>query len=112
LPGQTVAFSPGTFSAQSGASLGAASTANLALRFTRITGTAAAVSSPTFSSSTFPPYFGLAISQQFQTTSGRLSLDGISSLNNLPNGSAFSATALYLGSPSSPQFSAQSVRAH
>ncbi|HEY1424883.1 MAG TPA: hypothetical protein VGF20_15630 [Candidatus Acidoferrum sp.] len=112
LPGQTVALIPQTFSAQSGATLGTASTADLALRFTRITGVAAAVSSPTFSAAAFPPYFGLAVAQQFQTTNGRLSLDGISSLSSLSNGGTFSATALYLGSPSSPQFSAQAVRAH
>lgn len=112
LPGQTVALIPQSFSAQSGATPGTASTADLALRFTRITGTAAAVSSPTFSATTFPPYFGLAVAQQFQTTNGRLSLDGISSLSSLSNGGTFSATALYLGSPASPQFAAQAVRAH
>jgi hypothetical protein len=112
LPGQTVALMPQSFSAQSGATLGTANTQNLFLRLTRMTGTAAAVSSPTFSATALPPYFGLAVAQLFQTTNGRLSLDGISSLNNLSNGSTFSATALYLGSPASPQFSAQAIRAH
>jgi hypothetical protein len=112
LPGQTVAFSPGSFSAQSGATLGTATAQNLSLRFTRITATAAAVSSSIFGATAFPPYFGLALAQQFQTTNGRLSLDGVSSLNNLSSGNTFSATALYLGSPASPQFSAQAVRAH
>jgi len=50
--------------------------------------------------------------QEFGTTSGRLSLDGVSTLTGITNGSTFSTSALYLGTPSSPQFVAQTVRAH
>lgn len=110
LPGQTVAFPVTTFTAQSIAAVGAASTSDLALRFTRITGVVGSSSSPVFSATAFPPYFGLTIPQQFQTTSGRLSLDGISNLASISAGNTFSSTALYIGPPASPMFSAQSVR--
>jgi hypothetical protein len=112
LPGQTVAFPVLTFSAQSGTTPGTASSQDLALRFTRITATMGSATSPVFSATTFPPYFGITTSQQFQTTTGRLSLDGVSDLTSISSSSTFSTTALYLGPPVSPQFAAQSVRAH
>ena len=111
-PGQTVAFPAVSFTAQSGATLGTASTHDLALRFTRITAAIGSTSSPVFSATAFPPYFGLTVGQQIQTTSGRLSLDGIAHLSSMSAGNAFSSTALYVGPPASPMFSAQSVRTH
>ena len=111
-PGQTVAFPALTFTAQSGVTPGSATAKDLALRFTRITATLGSVSSPTFSATTFPPFFGITVPQQFQTTSGRLSLDGVSNLASLSAGATFSTTALFVGPPVAPQFSAQSVRAH
>jgi hypothetical protein len=112
LPGQTVAFPVLTFTAQSGATPGTATSHDLALRFTRFSAVMGTPALPVFSATTFPPFFGLATGQQFQTTSGRLSVDGASSLTSIPGGSTFSTTALYIGLPVAPQFAAQSVRAH
>ncbi len=112
LPGQTVAFPVLTFTAQSGVTPGSATGKDLALRFSRFSVVMANSTLPIFSSTTFPSYYGLISSQNFQTTSGRLSLDGVSSLTSIANGSTFSTAALYIGPPTSPQFSALSVRAH
>jgi hypothetical protein len=112
LPGQTLALPVLTFSAQSGTTLGTASAQNVALRFTRFSAVMANPTLPVFSAVTFPPFFGLATAQQLQTTSGRLSVDGVSSLTSIPAGNTFSTTALYVGPPVAPAFTAQSVRAH
>jgi len=112
LPGQTVAFPVLTFTAQSGVTPGSATGKDLALRFSRFSAVMANSTLPIFSATTFPSYYGLISPQNFQTTSGRLSLDGVSSLTSIANGSTFSTTALYVGGPTSPQFSALSVRAH
>ena len=112
LPGQTVAFPVSTFSAQSGTTPGAASSQNLALRFTRFTAVMSTPTSPQFNATTFPPFFGITTPQLFQTTSGRLSLDGVSNLTSISAGGAFSTTALYVGPPVAPPFSVLSVRAH
>jgi hypothetical protein len=112
LPGQTIALLATSFTAQSGVTPGSAGTTQIALRFSRITGTMASVALPFFSSSSLPPFYGLATLQEFGTTAGRLSLDGVSSLTGISNGSTISTSALYIGSPSSPQFVAQTVRAH
>ena len=112
LPGQSIALLATSFTAQSGSTPGSAGTAQIALRFSRISGTLASVALPFFSGSSLPPFYGLATLQEFGTTSGRLSLDGVSALTGISNGSTISTSALYIGSPSSPQFVAQSVRAH
>jgi len=112
LPGQTLAIPVSSFTAQSGVTPGTAGTTQIALRFSRITGTMATVALPFFSGSSFPSFYGFATSQEFGTTAGRLSLDGVSSLTGISNGSTFSTSALYIGSPSSPQLVSQTVRAH
>jgi hypothetical protein len=114
LPGQTVAFPTLSFTAQASGSLGSASAKDLALRFTRLSGQVTSAAMPVFSGdgTTLPIYFGLTTLQQFQTTPGRLSVDGVSNLAALPVGNTFSTTALYLGIPVSPQFASQTVRAH
>jgi len=112
LPGQTVAIAVSAFTAQSGATPGTASSQNLALRFTRFTAVIAAATLPVFNATNFPPFFGLTTGQQFQTTSGRLSLDGVSNLTSIAAGGTFSTTALYVGPPVAPSFSVLSVRAH
>jgi hypothetical protein len=112
LPGQTIAFPAITFIAQSGVTTGSAGTQNIALRYTRISGTVTSVALPFFSGNNLSPFFGLTLIQEFGTTNGRLSLDGVSTLTGIANGSAYSTSALYLGTPSSPQFVAQTVRAH
>ncbi len=112
LPGQTLAIPVSSFTAQSGVTPGAAGASQIALRFSRITGTMASVALPFFSGNSFPSFYGFATSQEFGTTAGRLSLDGVSSLPGISNGSTFSTTALYIGSPSSPQLVSQTVRAH
>ena len=112
LPGQTVAFPVLTFTAQSGVTPGTATSHDLALRFTRFSAVMGTPALPVFSATTFPLFFGLATGQQFQTTSGRLSVDGASSLTSITTGSTFSTAALYIGLPVAPQFAAQSVRAH
>jgi hypothetical protein len=112
LPGQTVAIAVSAFTAQSGATPGTASSQNLALRFTRFTAVIGTATLPVFNATNFPPFFGLATGQQFQTTSGRLSLDGVSNLTSIAAGGTFSTTALYVGPPVTPSFSVLSVRAH
>ncbi len=112
LPGQTVALPVLTFTAQSGSTPGAASSQNLALRFTRFTAVISTATSPQFNATTFPPFFGITTPQLFQTTSGRLSLDGVSNLTSISGGGTFSTTALYVGPPVAPAFSVLSVRAH
>jgi hypothetical protein len=100
------------FTAQSGSTPGTASSQNLALRFTRFTAVMSTPTSPQFNATTFPSFFGITTPQLFQTTSGRLSLDGVSGLTSIPGGGTFSTTALYVGPPVAPTFSALSVRAH
>jgi hypothetical protein len=112
LPGQTVAFPVLTFTAQSGTTPGAASSQDLALRFTRFTAVMSTPTSPQFNATTFPAFFGITTPQLFQTTSGRLSLDGVSNLTSISGGGTFSTTALYVGPPVAPPFSVLSVRAH
>jgi len=113
LPGQTIAFAALSFTAQAGGALGSASAKDLALRFTRLSGQVTSTATLVFSgdATTLPPYFGLIPVQQFQTTSGRLSVDGVSNLASLPVGNTFSTSALYLGLPAAPQFASQTVRA-
>ncbi len=112
LPGQTVAIAVSAFTAQSGSTPGTASSQNLALRFTRFTAVIGTATLPVFNATNFPPFFGLATGQQLQTTSGRLSLDGVSNLTSIAAGGTFSTTALYVGPPVTPSFSVLSVRAH
>lgn len=112
LPGQTVAMPVSAFTALSGSTPAAVTTASLALRFTRVTGVASAVSSPLFTGTAFPGFLGIATPQSFQTTSGRLSLDGFTNLASLPIGNTFSSSTLFLGTTSTPAFSAQSIRTH
>jgi hypothetical protein len=112
LPGQTVAIAVSAFTAQSGATPGTASSQNLVLRFTRFTAVIGTATLPVFNATNLPPFFGLATGQQFQTTSGRLSLDGVSNLTSIAAGGTFSTTALYVGPPVAPSFSVLSVRAH
>ena len=111
-PGQTIAFPVISFSPQSGVTPGTASTDTVALRFTRLSGVMTSPSSPVFSADTFPSFFGLASARQFQTTTGRLSVDGASSLSGISSGTIISTTALYVGPSSTPTFTAQTVRAH
>jgi hypothetical protein len=112
LPGQTVAIAVSAFTAQSGATPGTASSQNLALRFTRFSAVLSTPTSPQFNATTFPSFFGITTPQLLQTTGGRLSLDGVSNLTSIAAGGTFSTTALYVGPPVAPQFSALSVRAH
>jgi len=112
LPGQTLAIAVSAFTAQSGATPGTASSQNLALRFTRFTAVMSTPTSPQFNATAFPPFFGITTPQLFQTTSGRLSLDGVSNLTSISGGGTFSTTALYVGPPVAPPFSVLSVRAH
>jgi len=114
VPGQTTASPTLSFGAQSGTTPGTTTASDIALSFTRSTTSLATASLPDFSGNAtgFPPFFGIAINQQFRTTSGRLSLDGVSVLTSIPAGSTFSTSALYVGPPVAPQFAAQTVRAH
>ena len=111
-PGMTVAFPVTAFTPQSGTTPGSTTTTTFALRFTRLTAVIGSASLPDFSANTFPPFFGIATSQQMRTTSGRLSVDGATSLTAIPVGNTISTSALYLGLPASPLFAAQSVRVH
>jgi hypothetical protein len=113
-PGMTVAFPVSAYTPQSGATPGSTSTGTFALRFTRITSATVTASLPDFSvnGSEFPPFFGLTSNPLVRTTSGRLSVDGATSLTNIPVGSTISTSAFFLGQPTSPLFAAQTVRAH
>jgi hypothetical protein len=111
-PGMTVAFPVTAYVAQSGSTPGSTTASTFALRFTRVTALMGAPGTPLFTANTFPPYFGIPSNQQFQVTSGRLSLDGVSTLNGVPVGNSITASALFLGSTGGIEFAAQSVRAH
>lgn len=114
LPGMTVGFPVTKFTPQSGNTPGATSTTTFSLRFTRVTTTMVTPSLPDFSvsGSSFPPFFGITSNQQMRTFNGRLSVDGASNLTSIAAGATVSASALYLGPTSLPQFAAQTVRAH
>jgi len=113
-PGMTVLFPVTAYTAQSSGTPGAASTVSFALRFSRVTTTMAAATSPDFSitGTAVPPFFGISSNQQARTTAGRLSLDGAQTVTAIPVGKTISTSALYLGTTSSPAFAAQSVRTH
>jgi hypothetical protein len=120
-PGQTVAISLSGFVVASGNSAFASATANgVALRFSRVTGTVVNPTSPQFSATSFPPYFGFTINPLVQiTTTGpgtTTDFDGTSSFTEAA-GDTVSISALYFGSATSPippawSFSAATIRRH
>jgi hypothetical protein len=118
-PGQTVAISVSGFVAANGSSAFGTATANgAALRFSRVTGTVVSPTSPQFSTTNYPPYFGFITSPLVQiTTTGpgtTTDFDGTSSFTEAA-GDTVSISALYFGSSTSPtppawSFSAATVR--
>ena len=120
-PGQTVAISLSGFVEASGSSAFASATANgVALRFSRVTGTVVNPTSPQFSATSFPPYFGFTINPLVQiTTTGpgtTTDFDGTASFTEAA-GDTVSISALYFGSATSPippawSFSAATIRRH
>lgn len=120
-PGQTVAISVSGFVAAHGSSSFATATANgVALRFSRITGTVVSPTSPQFSTTNYPPYFGLTTNPLVQiTTTGpgtTTDFDATSSFTEVA-GDTVSISALYFGSPTNPtppawSFSAATIRKH
>ena len=119
-PGQTVAISVSGFApAASDGSSGPTATANgVALRFSRVTGTVVSPTSPQFSATSFPPYFGFTTNPLVQiTTTGpgtTTDFDGTSSFTEVA-GDTVSISALYFGSTTSPtpsawSFSASTIR--
>ena len=120
-PGQTVAISLSGFAAANESSAFATATANgVALRFSRVTGTVVRPTSPQFSATSFPPYFGFTTNPLVQiTTTGpgtTTDFDGTSSFSEVA-GDKVSISALYFGSTTSPippawSFSAATVRKH
>jgi hypothetical protein len=120
-PGQTVAISASGFVAANGSSAFATATANgVALRFVRVTATVVSPSSPQFSTTNYPPYFGFTTNPLVQiTTSGPGTItdfDGTSSFTEVA-GDSVSISALYFGSTASPtppawSFSAATIRKH
>jgi len=115
-PGQTVAISVSGFVAANGSSaFGTASANGVALRFSRLTGTVVSPTSPQFTASNYPPYFGFTTNPLAQiTTTGpgtTTDFDGTSSFSEVA-GDTVSISALYFGSTVSPAFSAASVRKH
>jgi hypothetical protein len=119
-PGQTVAISVSGF-IPDGSSAFASATANgVGLRFSRVTGTVVSPTSPQFSATSFPPYFGFTTNPLVQITStgpGTMTdFDGTSSFTEVV-GDTVSISALYFGSPTSPSppawsFSAATIRKH
>ena len=120
-PGQTVAISVSGFIGANGSGAFATATANgVALRFTRVTATVVSPTSPQFSTSNYPPYFGFTTNPLVQiTTSGPGTItdfDGTSSFTEVA-GDTVSISALYFGSTTSPaspawSFSAATIRKH
>jgi len=120
-PGQTVAISVSGFIPTDGSSAFASATANgVALRFSRVTGTVVSPTSPQFSATSFPPYFGFTTNPLVQITSTgpgtTTDFDGTSSFTEVA-GDTVSISALYFGSPTSPSppawsFSAATIRKH
>ncbi len=113
-PGQTVAVSVAGFTPSNGSSAFATATANgLALRFSRVTGTIASPTSPQFTATNLPPYFGFTTNPAVQiTTTGSgttTDFDGTSSFTETA-GDTVSISALYFGSTASPAFSAATIR--
>ena len=118
-PGQTVAISLSGFAATDGSSAFATATANgVALRFSRVTGTIVSPTSPQFSTTNYPPYYGFNTNPLVQiTTTGQgttTDFDGTSSFTETA-GDTVSISALYFGSTTSPSppawsFSAASIR--
>jgi hypothetical protein len=102
MPGQTVAARLTAFTAASGSTLATATTDFLYLRFTRVTGTVATVAPPnTFTTQSFPPFFGLtqAVTVQLSTGSPSTNFDGVSNSSSLTVGQTVSINALYFGPP-------------
>jgi len=120
-PGQTVAISVSGFTPTDGSSAFATATANgVALRFSHVTGTVVSPTSPQFSATSFPPYFGFTTNPLVQiTTSGpgtTTDFDGTSSFTEVA-GDTVSISGLYFGSTTSPtppawSFSAATIRKH
>jgi hypothetical protein len=120
-PGQCVAISLSGFVASNGSSAFATATANgVALRFSRVTATVVSPTSPQFSTTNYPPYFGFTTNPLVQiTTSGpgtTTDFDGTSSFTDVA-GDTVSISALYFGSATSPippawSFSAATIRKH
>jgi hypothetical protein len=120
-PGQTVAISLSGFVAANGRSAFATATANgVALRFSRVTGNVVNPTSPQFSATSFPPYFGFSTNALVEiTTTGpgtTTDFDGTSSFTEVA-GDTVSISALYFGSTTSPSppawsFSAATIRRH
>jgi hypothetical protein len=115
-PGQTVAISVSGFVAANETSAFGAATANgAALRFSRVTGTVVNPTSPQFTTTNYPPYFGFTTNPLVQiTTAGpgtTTDFDGSSSFTETA-GDTVSISALYFGSTVSPAFSAATIRKH
>jgi hypothetical protein len=114
-PGQPVAISVSGFVVANGSSAFGTATANgAALRFSRVTGTVVSPTSPQFSTTNYPPYFGFITSPLVQiTTSGpgtTTDFDGTSSFTEA-SGDTVSISALYFGSSTSPTPPAWSLSA-
>jgi Domain of unknown function (DUF4382) len=117
LPGQTVAVHVTAFTAGSPATVTADT---LALRFTRVAGTAAQNGSTTgfsLSSSSLPTFFGFSTAQQLvQLTSGTppsnnsTNFDGITGPTSITSGNTNSIRALFFGQLNSFPFVAAKVR--
>jgi hypothetical protein len=120
-PGQTVAISVSGFVPTDGSGAFASATANgVALRFSRVTATVVSPTSPQFSATSFPPYFGFTTNPLVQITSTgpgtTTDFDGTSSFTEAA-GDTVSISALYFGSPTSPSppawsFSTATMRKH
>jgi hypothetical protein len=115
-PGQTVAISVSGFVAANGSSAFGTATANgAALRFSRVTGTVVTPTSPQFTATNYPPYFGFTTNPLAQiTTTGpgtTTDFDGTSIFSEAA-GDTVSISALYFGTTVTPAFSAATVRKH
>ena len=120
--GQSVAVHITAFTAANGATLASSTTDTATLRWSRFTTAPQAASSPTFTVTSLPSYFGFAPGSIFtvQTTPGTPGTAGATNFDGIPSGSSLNGDpvairALFLenaGNSANPAFFAAKVRQH
>jgi hypothetical protein len=121
--GQSVAIHITSFTAASGTTSASANTNSVTLRWSRFISTVSIASSPAFTVSALPGYFGFTQASTFQIqtfsgtqgTVGVTNLDGVTSTGNLIQGNPVGVRALFIedaGNTLNPAFFAAKVRQH
>jgi|SRR5580704_1492742 hypothetical protein len=121
--GQAVAVHITSFTAATGTTAAASNADTVTLRWSRFVSTASIASSPAFTVSALPGYFGFTQASTFQIESfggtqgtvGVTNLDGVTSTGNLTPGNPVAVRALFIedtGNTLNPAFFAAKVRQH